>query len=212
MAKYPIVGNVKTRLGEAIGYKEATELYLCFLKDIVEKVTQLGTPFFIYHTPSGMGEEFKKLLGEEKLYVPQKGVDLGERLHNGFKESLKLGYSGAIALASDIPDLPQTLLRNAVNGMESNESVLGPSPDGGYYLIGLQNHAVSSRIFRGINWSTESVYSETVEVIRTENLSFLSLEKWSDVDQVSDLQRLVDSQDTEFHKTRTWSYLKTLYL
>ena len=97
MAKYPAVGDVKTRLGETMGYEEAAKLYMCFLKDTVEKVRQLRTPFFVYYTPADMGEEFKQLLGDDLKFVPQKDGDLGERLYNGFKESSSMGYPAAIA-------------------------------------------------------------------------------------------------------------------
>lgn len=207
MAKYPTVGDVKTRLGEIMGFEEATKLYICFLKDTVEKVKQMDTAFVIYYTPEDMEEEFKQLLGEDLKYVPQKGTDLGERLYNGFKDSLRW-YPAAIALASDVPDLPVSLLRESVKKLEDYESVLGPSPDGGYYLIGLNDQVVTWKLFKGINWSTETVYRETLEVIEKEAISLHVLDAWEDVDQVTDLLRLANTKNTNFHKTQTWRYLK----
>ena len=207
MAKYPAVGDVKTRLGETMGYEEAAKLYMCFLKDTVEKVRQLGTPFFVYYTPADMGEEFKQLLGDDLKYVPQKDGDLGERLYYGFKESSLMGYPAAIALASDVPDLPVLILQDAVINLEDHDSVIGPSSDGGYYLIGLKAQAVTWKLFHGINWSTETVYNETLDVIETENLSRHPLQAWDDVDQVTDLDRLTHSTNPDFKKTHTWRYL-----
>lgn len=210
MAKYPAVGGVKTRLGEDIGYLEAAELYICFLRDIVEKTRQLGTSFFIYYTPCDKEGELRQILGEDLQYVPQRGADLGERLLNGFMLSKEMGYSSAIALASDIPDIPVAFLVDAVRKLELHESILGPSPDGGYYLIGLQDRAVSPRLFTGVNWSTETVFDETVEAIHQLGLSSTSIEAWSDVDDVADLERLRKSDDPEFKKTSTWRYLKSI--
>lgn len=211
MTKYPTVGDVKTRLGESMGYDEAAKLYKCFLKDTVEKVKQLGIPFFVYYTPDDMEEKFKQLLGENLEYVPQKGVDLGERLYNGFKTSALMEYPAAIALASDVPDLPVSILRKSVKKLESYESVLGPSSDGGYYLIGLREQAVTWKLFHGINWSTETVYRETLDAIEKEDISIHYLEPWDDVDKVTDISRLVNSKNTDFQKTQTWRYLKTTY-
>lgn len=208
MAKYPVVGDVKTRLGKTMGYEEAADLYICFLKDTVEKVRKLGAPFFVYYTPDGMEEEFKELLGEDLDYLPQVGADLGERLYNGFKASSQMGYPGAVALASDVPDLPVEILRETVGKLREYDCVIGPSPDGGYYLIGLKSQAVTMDIFRGINWSTETVYRETLDVIAKEKLSLHNLEPWDDVDKVADLSRLANSKSNEFQNTHTWRYLK----
>lgn len=210
MTKYPVVGDVKTRLGKKIGQREAADLYKCFLLDIVEKVKALDTPFFIYYTPLGKEADFKTLLGKDFEFLPQTGSNLGERLYNGFKKSAERGYSSALALASDIPDLPLSILKDAVYKLETNEAILGPSPDGGYYLIGLQAQVVSTQLFQDINWSTETVYDETVEIIHKLNLTYSPLEKWDDVDEVSDLTRLAESIDPDFRNTRTWRFLKTL--
>jgi rSAM/selenodomain-associated transferase 1 len=209
MAKYPTVGDVKTRLGVTMGFEEATRLYICFLRDIVEKVRQLETPFFVYYTPDDLENEFKKLLGEDLIFVPQKGKDLGERLYNGFKSSSMMGYSAAIALASDVPDIPVSILGEAVEKLRLHDSVLGPSSDGGYYLIGLKTQALSWNIFHGINWSTETVLRETLDAIDKEGLSLYSLESWDDVDQVQDLSRLSHSKNPDFQTTYTWKYLKS---
>lgn len=209
MAKYPTVGDVKTRLGATMGYEEATKLYICFLKDIVEKVRQLETPFFVYYTPNDMENEFKQLLEEDLIFVPQKGNDLGERLYHGFRISSKLGYPAAIALASDVPDLPVSIIGEAVDKLKFHDSVLGPSSDGGYYLIGLKTQALSWNIFHRINWSTETVLRETLEAIDKAGLSLYSLESWDDVDQVQDISRLSHSRNPDFHTTHTWEYLKS---
>ena len=208
MAKYPIIGDVKTRLGETMGYEEATKLYICFLKDTIAKVRQLAIPFFIYYTPENMEAEFMQLFGEDLDYVPQSGANLGERLYNGFKVSSKIGYAAAIALASDVPDLPASILRVAVEKLSDYDSVLGPSSDGGYYLIGLKNQAVTIKLFQGINWSTETVYKETLDVIKKERITLYPLESWDDVDQITDLSRLYNSLNPDFHLTHTWRYLK----
>jgi rSAM/selenodomain-associated transferase 1 len=207
MAKYPAVGEVKTRMGKSMGNEEAANLYLCFLRDTVEKVNGLGVPLFIYFTPEDRREEFQRLLGNDLTYVPQEGDDLGERLFNGFKLSSEMGYTSAIALASDAPDLPGSILDEAVTKLDEFDSVIGPSPDGGYYLIGLKNSAVTQGLFHGITWSTNTVYAETLARIKGKQISCHSLASWADVDHVDDLERLLSSSDPDFRRSHTWKYL-----
>ena len=212
MARYPNVGSVKTRLGESLGHEEATNLYLCFLKDIIEKVNRLSVPFFIYFTPKNKMEDFELLLGNNLTYVPQIGDDLNQILYNGFRTSLKMGYNSSIALASDIPDLPESILNEAVLKLKTFDSVIGPSIDGGYYLIGLQKNAVRKNLFQGITWSTEKVYAETMNKIKEEKISCYPLTPWGDVDVIDDLERLLSSKDSMFHRSHSWKYLKGVKL
>ena len=207
MAKFPAVGEVKTRMGESMGNAEAAHLYLCFLRDTVEKVSGLGVPFFIYYTPTARREEFQHLLGDDLIYMPQVGADLGERLFNGFKLSSEMGYTSAIALASDAPDLPGSILSEAVTKLDEFDSVIGPSPDGGYYLIGLKRQVASQDLFKGITWSTDTVYAETLDRIKGKQINCNSLATWADVDKVDDLARLLSSRDPDFRRSHTWKYL-----
>ena len=212
MSKHPTVGKVKTRLGESIGHEETAQLYTYFLKDTVEKIKRLGVPFFIYYSPEEKKEEFECLLGNNLTYVPQRGIDLGERLYNGFKKSLRMGHPSAIALASDTPDLPESILVEAGEKLRDFDSVIGPSSDGGYYLIGLRNHAMIHNLFQGIVWSTETVFTETMKKIETEQISCYILEPWKDIDQADDLKQLLSSEDPVFHRSFTWKYMEKLRL
>ena len=209
MAKYPAVGMVKTRLGESIDPEKVAHLYLCFLKDTVEKVNRLGVPFFIYYTPDDKKEYFERLFGNNPSYLPQMGDDLGERLYNGFKKIFRQGYDSAIALASDTPDLPEAILDESLKKLTEYNSVIGPSFDGGYYLIGLRNDSARKNLFRGIAWSTETVFNETMKKIKQEKISCHALAPWGDVDQIADLERLLSSEDPVFHRSYTWRFLKS---
>jgi hypothetical protein len=209
MAKYPAVGMVKTRLGESIGPENVVHLYLCFLKDTVEKVSRLGVPFFIYYTPDDKKEYFERLFGINPSYLPQMGDDLGERLYNGFKKLFGQGYDSAIALASDIPDLPEAILVESLRKLTEYNSVIGPSLDGGYYLIGLRKDSASKSLFRGIAWSTETVFNETMKKIKKGKISCHVLALWGDVDQITDLERLLSSEDPVFHGSYTWRFLNS---
>lgn len=212
MAKYPTIGKVKTRLGKYLGKEEAARLYQCFLKDTVEKINYSGVPFFIYYTPADKKEGFEQLFGNNLTYVAQKGDDLGKRIYHGFKISLEKGFTSAIALGSDIPDLPESILNEAVKKLKEYDSVIGPSLDGGYYLIGLRKEAVSQNLFQDINWSTKTVFKETMNKIDEEKINCHQLTPWSDVDLINDLNHLLSSKDPIFHGSHTWEYLKSFQI
>lgn len=207
MAKYPTNGEVKTRISREIGDDAATEIYTCFLRDTLYTVTRSRSPYMIYYYPEEEREGFGKLLGEEHTYTPQTGADLGERLENGFKAAYSMGYTAAVALASDVPDLPAGLLNEAAEALESSDAVIGPSPDGGYYLIGFTAKGFTSDAFKGITWSTETVHSETLKRLESAELTLHTLEAWPDTDTVEDLRRLKESLRDRFRDSHTLRYL-----
>ena len=120
-----------------------------------------------------------------------------------------MGYNSAIALASDIPDLPKSILDESLKKLEEYDSVIGPSIDGGYYLIGLRKDAIEENMFQGITWSTGSVFAETMKKkIKDKKISCHQLTPWHDIDLVEDLKRLKYSKESTFHRSHTWKYLK----
>ena len=212
MAKHPTIGRVKTRLAESLGHREATNLYQCFLEDMIKKLRSLTNPFFIYFTPNNKKEDFEQLFGNDLTYVPQIGDDLGEKLNHGFETSMKMGYNSAIALASDIPDLPDFIINEAIQKLKVHDSVIGPSIDGGYYLIGLRKNAFTETLFKGITWSTDKVYGETIKQFENMQISYHSLPPWNDVDTIEDLKSLFNSRNPSFNQSQTWKYLKKSHI
>ena len=98
------------------------------------------------------------------------------------------GYAGALAFSSDGPTLPVSYLRQAVTRLDDVDVVLGPSEDGGYYLIGLKE--AHPGLFQGVEWSTEHVTAQTLARAEAEGLSVALLPRWYDVDTAHDLDRL----------------------
>lgn len=188
MTKTPIKGQVKTRLAKKIGEVKATELYKCFIKDILNSLKQTGIPVIIYYTPKKSKNNLIPIIGEQFEYVSQTGTNLGERLYNGLEKCKELGYGCAIALATDVPDIPIRVLLDAIERLENHQAVLGPSPDGGYYLIGLQLNQNNKHFFSNITWGSSKVYQETIE--RMKDIDVHICEPWGDIDTIEDLKRL----------------------
>jgi rSAM/selenodomain-associated transferase 1 len=193
MAKAPRAGEVKTRLCPPLSPEEAAGLYSCFLRDKVAQVRTLaGATGAIAFTPDDSRGLFEEIAPGLRL-LPQRGADLGSRLLNSLGMLLREGHVGAIAVDSDTPNLPTDYLRQAVDVLASpaTDVVVGPSDDGGYYLIGVR-HAWPA-LFDDMPWSTPQVLSETLRRADARGLNVACLPAWFDVDTGDDLQRLIGS-------------------
>jgi uncharacterized protein len=190
MAKAPRAGEVKTRLCPPLSPAEAAELYCCFLRDKIAQVRTLpaASPVIAF-TPADSRRLFEGLAPGFRL-IAQEGADLGSRLLNSVDLLLRDGHAGALAIDSDTPTLPTDFLRRAVNLVATPDIdlVLGPSDDGGYYLVGMRK--VRPTLFREMPWSTIHVLSETIRRAEAEGLRIACLPSWFDVDIPGDLERL----------------------
>jgi len=187
MMKYPEAGRVKVRLAQSVGEEAATGLYQAFVQDTLATVQAVDIPFHIAVHPPESQEKFAGWLGPSYRYFKQKGADLGERLHNGFVTMFDEEYQQVIALASDCPDLPVAILQTAVASLQTHKAVIGPAPDGGYYLIGFCRDLFVPNAFRDIPWSTGTVFEETLSRIELETKQVHVLPEWQDIDTRSDL-------------------------
>jgi uncharacterized protein len=190
MAKAPRAGEVKTRLCPPLSLVDAAELYRRLLLDKIEQVSSLRmASLAIAYTPAEARAFFEEVAPGFVL-VPQRGADLGDRLANSLGELLSQGHRGALAIDSDTPTLPLAFLQQALDLIVTPEIdvVLGPTEDGGYYLIGLR--AVHRELFEAMAWSTPQVLSETIRRADAKGLRVACLPPWYDIDSPDDLARL----------------------
>jgi len=189
MAKRPTPGRTKTRLVPPLSPQQAAALYECFLRDTIELVRQVpGVRPVIAYVPPGEQAYFAELAPDFEYYQ-QEGPDLGARLDNGLTHYLGLGYRQVAAINSDGPTLPPAYLAAAFEepGRKA-DVVLGPSDDGGYYLIGLKHPA--PRLLREVRMSTPHVTTDTLALAAEEGLKVALLPAWYDVDDAQSLARL----------------------
>ena len=207
--KSPTAGEVKTRLAAEIGEGATVGLYKCFVEDLISTVGTLDVGLrFCFHPPEAKSL-FLQWLGEQHSYIAQTGDDLGERLKNAFVDAFEQGYSKVVAIGSDSPDLPASFLREAFEGLDSHDAVVGPSSDGGYYLIGFSADSFAPGAFDGIAWSTSAVLGQTRMKLKMHGLGVHLLPQWYDVDTRSDLDGLVTrNEDTKFGLSRTLAYIR----
>ena len=135
------------------------------------------------------------LIGKDLVYIPQQGATLGERLIAAARWACDRDYAKFLFVGSDSPTLPIQYVEHALDLLESRDVVIGPSVDGGYYLIGFSKHGASLSIptvFEEITWSTEVVFRQTLRKIQTVNARLGLLPPWYDVDTPTGLQLLQD--------------------
>ena len=190
MAKAPEPGQVKTRLCPPLSLAEAAELSRCFLLDKIAQVRQVARaePSVAY-APEDAAAVFEALAPGFTL-LPQRGADLTARLLSVLGRIFADGCGAAIMIDSDTPTLPTGILERAVTlvALGEHDLVLGPSADGGYYLIGLRR--LQPELFEGMPWSTPVVLEETERRARARGLRTVRLPAWYDVDTGADLARL----------------------
>jgi rSAM/selenodomain-associated transferase 1 len=211
--KAPKQTTVKSRLAEAVGAVTARELYRNFVLDMLDTLSAITAGgrydlWVCFHPPEA-GQEIRAWLGSSYNCVPQQGSDLGERMQNAFLAGFAAGYSRAILLGSDTPDLTSEIINEGLSRLTTHPAVIGPACDGGYYLLGFQSQAFLPAIFCGMPWSTGEVYSRTREVFRQANVNVSVLPSWRDIDTIADLQALREGcRNSSFASSRTMRYLQ----
>ena len=186
--KNPEKGRVKTRLASAVGDEMAVRLYRRFLLETLFTLNRGTFLFYLCFYPENSLSDLKRWLGEDYLYMPQSGENLGERMKNGFVEAFSMNFKRVVLIGSDIPDLPLEFIEEAFTSLQEKDAVIGPSFDGGYYLIGFKDKNFSVRVFEEIPWSTKRVFEETMKVLKQEGLTVHALKPLRDIDTVEDLR------------------------
>lgn len=209
LAKYPEKGKVKSRL-ILEGYEGLTvDLYRCFVEDLIERLSTGNYSFLIAYDPPEKKNDFIKLFGDGFSCLPQKGEDLGVRMYRVFTDCFSSGFLSAVIIGSDSPDLPREIIEEAFRSLNEHGAVIGPTWDGGYYLIGFSRDFISEHVFENIQWSTADVFEETMRRFHEAGISVHVLPAWRDIDTKDDVYSLIkDSEGSDFGKSRTIKFLK----
>jgi uncharacterized protein len=187
--KRPEPGAVKTRLGEALGDEFAAQAHAAMLFDLLdlwssEHTIAPGGRRVLAYAPEDAGPWFDSRVSPAFALQPQADGDLGQRLHAFFAGEFEEGASRVVVIGSDSPTLDPTIVISAFLCLEGRDVVIGPSTDGGYYLVGCR--APVPPIFTDIDWSTPFVLDQTIDRLRDTGLSLSLLPPWYDVDTPED--------------------------
>jgi hypothetical protein len=209
--KYPEKGMVKTRLSAGLGDETTQNLYKCFVSDLIGTLEKKRYTFKIAFYPPGSEEKIISWLGLEHSYITQMGRDLGERMGNAFKDTFSEGFNEVLVIGTDIPDLTPSLIDKAFKALENSDAVIGPCFDGGYYLIGFTMKTFLPDIFKGIQWSTEGVFKDTMRVFSKKGYRVQVLPKLRDIDRLEDLKTFYkESKKTRCKYSKALLYLSSI--
>lgn len=215
VAKAPIEGQVKTRLIGVLTADEARQLYVAFLSDtfaMMEAVADERDDVTLVHcyTPEGAEDAFDEVEREGCLMIVQRGDDLGQRLTNCFADVFALGFDSVTAIGGDSPTLPEEMVSEAMDCLETDDDVVVvPAEDDGYCLIGMRKP--HPQIFQNIPWSTTDVMAATEKQAKAAGLSLSVGPTWFDVDTPEELERLKqDLAETKGSAKFTRRFLKEL--
>jgi len=188
MAKAPVAGEVKTRLCPPLSHDHAAELAHAFIEDSWEAMQRVPdvVPALAYSGDVTLFSAGVTGVAGQTSW-PQVDGDLGERIAGVIKECLARA-DAAIVVGSDSPGLPAELISHALTALNDHDAVLGPSEDGGYYLIGCRRWI--DGMLSGLPWSSSDTLAATSERLRELGLKVAHTPTWFDVDDETDLRRL----------------------
>jgi uncharacterized protein len=212
MAKASIPGRAKTRLVPPLTPEEAASLNTSFLRDIADNLIGASAhanivPFMAY-APAGSAASFRDILPARIGLLETVAPSIGDCLLQAATTLLEAGHDAVCLVNSDSPTLPVGYLTAAATALAApgDRIVLGPSTDGGYYLVGLKRP--HGRLFEDIDWSTERVFDQTLARAHELDLAVHQLPSWYDVDDLAALRLLV-GELFENRRFRVWGTAPT---
>jgi len=194
--KNPVLGKVKTRLAATLGDQKALEIYQRLLDVTRKTVTKVNAKYHLFYSDViDMDDDWD--IQEFDKYL-QQGNDLGERMSAAFRNIFLQNDASVlqkvVIIGSDCPALTPDILEMAFTILEDSDVVVGPTFDGGYYLLGMKEYHAA--LFENINWSTDTVYQETNDKSRLLHLNIADLPTLSDIDNESDWNKaILENQD-----------------
>lgn len=189
--KHPAPGQVKGRLVAALGAERAARVYWeCALLVMAKTLRLTGTDVFVFFTPEERRVELEGLVMArfgrfEGRFVPQARGDLGARIHAALVHLEELGYARQLVLGTDSPTLPLEILQRGLDALATHDSVLGPTWDGSFYLVGV--HAPDPAIFDGVEWGSGFELVQTYGNLTGLGRTCFTLPRWQDLDDPDDL-------------------------
>jgi len=189
---YPRPGKCKTRLIPKLGKEAAAQIHKQLVSHCIKTlekfiISEQGATYHIYHHGASE-EQMQEWLGIHR-YSAQQGNDLGERMANALLENLQTTEK-CLLIGSDCPDIDPALLQEALLKLQTNDLVLGPAYDGGYYLIGINcslTQKMIREVFSDIPWSSDKVLSTTILRLEKLKIRYHLLKKLHDIDIPDDL-------------------------
>ena len=195
--RYPIPGKTKTRLIPAMGPAGAADIQRWLTEKTLNTVKTFAFPRGVdveFCFEGGSERKMRRWLGMDVSFSPQAKGDLGERMSSAFFDAFRGGARRVVLLGTDIAELKAVNLVQAFEALVENDLVIGPTADGGYWLIGLNR---SAPLFEGIDWGTGAVLGQTRALASEQGLRVKELDVLTDIDTVEDLKQLPPERESK---------------
>jgi rSAM/selenodomain-associated transferase 1 len=184
MVKVPAAGRVKTRLARGIGLGPATNFYRHAVASLVRRLTRPGRWTVLLAVSPDAALKTTALPGPLKSRLPQGRGDLGQRMQRVI-DSVPSGP--VIVFGTDVPGITERDIAQAFHRLAGHDAVIGPSPDGGYWLIGLSRRRRRLRPFRKVPWSTSAAFAATMRNLTGRHVALI--DQKADIDDAADWSR-----------------------
>jgi rSAM/selenodomain-associated transferase 1 len=198
--RFPHAGKVKTRLAQSLGEDKAAALYRLCVENLFTQCLKLSRTVecYVFYADGADRENVEKWASPNFILRRQEHGMLGNRIANALGVTIREGAEKAIIMASDVPDLSVGELEAAIDALDSYDLVIGPSLDGGYYLLGLKK--LEKTLFKGIDWSTENVFRQTLHKAKLASLRVFCLPQLLDIDTKDDLRLWLETTFNKEHE------------
>ncbi|MDF2158003.1 TIGR04282 family arsenosugar biosynthesis glycosyltransferase [Algoriphagus sp. CAU 1675] len=183
--KNRIPGQVKTRLASVLGEDKALEIYEKLVERTLKACHGVIAEKFLYYSDF-IPEESRQLNGFH--FRVQSSGDLGAKMDQALSDIIGEGFSRVLLIGTDCAEMSSEVLNQGLDLLQENEVVLGPAEDGGYYLVGSRKPVPG--IFENMTWSTDSVYQETIERLKSLKIKYGVLPVLMDVDVPEDWEKV----------------------
>lgn len=205
--RLPVPGHTKTRLMPAFTGRQCAALHTAFLRDLSHTFSQVAADLYVAYAPAGDPAPLRAIFPGARGMFPQEGEGLGQRMARALDRVLSLSYGSCVLVGADLPTLSPAHLAGAFSALEGADVTLGPTPDGGYYLVGLK--APCPALFTGQRYGTGSVYADAQRALALAGRSFAHAPPCDDVDTPEDVGALWrEIRGTGSH---TADYLATIF-
>ena len=202
--RVPRPGKTKTRLLGRLSPEQCARLHWAFLRDLAEVYLDIGIPLFVAYTEDPEWESLKDVFPAASFF-PQKGRDLGEKMHNALNYVLNQGYGAVILTGADLPLMTRNHLLGGFEALKDADIALGPTFDGGYYLVGVK--APSPFLFQDQTYGYGNVFENTAAAAHAAGKTVACAPCCGDVDTPEDLDALEGRLESQSH---TAAYLRAL--
>lgn len=183
--RVPRPGSTKTRLLGMLSPEQCARLHWAFLEDLSGVYGKMDADLFIAHTPDPDWQCLRPVFPMAKDFFPQQGETLGDKMHHAIAHVLSQGYTQVVLTGADLPRMTAVHLESGFAALNQADIAIGPTPDGGYYLIGMKEP--HKEVFHVPNYGGATVYGNTLEAIRQAGLSAHAALPCADVDTPEDL-------------------------